>query len=120
MQRRMMKNCSPILLIGSLALVFLASGCATDRSKPDTIASCCATNLQPAAPTVADLSSKSIYQIDSTWTTDAGQPFKLAALQGRPQVVAMFFTSIYFTFRDSFVATPPDALDTVVSPGDYP
>ena len=33
-------------------------------------------------------------------------------------VVAMFFTSIYFTFRDSFVATPPDALDTVVSPGD--
>ena len=33
-------------------------------------------------------------------------------------VVAMFFTSIYFTFRDSFVATPPDALDTVVSAGD--
>jgi len=89
----MMKNCSPILLIGSLALVFLASGCATDRSKPDAIASCCSTNLQPAVPAVADLSSKSIYQIDSTWTTDAGQPFKLAALQGRPQVVAMFFTS---------------------------
>ena len=90
----MMKNCSPILLIGSLALVFLASGCATDRSKPAALASCCATNLQlAAAPTVAALPGKSIYQIDSTWTTDAGQPFKLAALQGRPQVVAMFFTS---------------------------
>jgi hypothetical protein len=33
-------------------------------------------------------------------------------------IVAMFFTSIYFTFRDSFVATPPDTLDAVVSPGD--
>ena len=39
------------------------------------------------------LPNDSIYQIDATWTTDAGQPFKLAMLSGRPQIVAMFFTS---------------------------
>ncbi len=39
------------------------------------------------------LPDKSIYQIDATWTTDAGQPFKLSGLSGRPQLVAMFFTS---------------------------
>ncbi|MGH8033865.1 MAG: hypothetical protein ACREO9_01480, partial [Lysobacterales bacterium] len=35
-------------------------------------------------------------------------------------VVAMFFTSIYFTFRDSFVAPPSDQLptDPAVPPGD--
>lgn len=35
-------------------------------------------------------------------------------------IVAMFFTSIYFTFRDSFVATPSDQLptDPAVPPGD--
>ena len=75
-----MKNGSPILLIGFLALIFLASGCATN-------------NQLVTAPAVAALAGKSIYQIDSTWTTDAGEPFKLATLRGRPQIVAMFFTS---------------------------
>jgi len=90
----MMKICSPIRLIGFLAVICLASGCATNESKPVAIASCCATNNQlVTAPAVATLAGKSIYQIDSTWTTDAGEPFKLAALRGRPQIVAMFFTS---------------------------
>jgi len=88
-----MKICSPIRLIGFLAAISLASGCATDRSKPAAMASWCAANLQPAAAPVAALPGKSIYQIDSTWINDAGQPFKLAMLRGRPQVVAMFFTS---------------------------
>src|SRR5438309_1584379 len=89
----MMKIRNPILLIGFLAVICLASGCATDQSKPAAMASCCATNLQPTAALAVALPGKSIYQSDSTWTTDAGEPFKLATLRGRPQILAMFFTS---------------------------
>src|SRR2546423_13246321 len=89
----MMRIRTPILLLGSLAVICLVNGCATNGSKPAAMASCCATNLQLAAAPVVALPGKSIYQLDSTWTTDAGQPFKLATLRGRPQIVAMFFTS---------------------------
>jgi protein SCO1/2 len=84
---------SPVLALAGLAVIGLAGGCATDRSKPADMASCCATNLQPAVALPVALPGTSVYQISSTWTTDAGNPFKLAALRGRPQVVAMFFTS---------------------------
>src|SRR3954468_4216388 len=86
-----MKLRSPFLLISFLAATSLVSGCVTARSKTGAIASCCATNLQPGAEPVASevlLPGKSIYQIDSTWTTDSSQPLKLAALRGRPQIVA--------------------------------
>jgi protein SCO1/2 len=49
--------------------------------------------VQAAAATKAPLPSKSIYQLESSWTTDSGQPFKLSMLRGRPQVLDMFFTS---------------------------
>ena len=92
-----MKVRSHLALISFLAVISLVSGCATHRSKPDAISSCCATNLPPpvleAVAPVAVLPGKSIYQIDSTWTTDTSHPLKLAALRGRPQIVAMFFTS---------------------------
>jgi len=88
-----MKIRSPTLLFAFGALLCLASGCATDRSKPAAMAACCAINLPPATQPAVALPGKSIYQIDSTWTTDAGQPFKLAALRGRSQIMAMFFTS---------------------------
>ncbi len=42
---------------------------------------------------MAALSDRSIYQLDAFWTDDAGQPFRLAELRGRPVVLAMFFTS---------------------------
>jgi protein SCO1/2 len=86
----------PLLLIALLPITLLISGCATYSSKPPAVSSCCATNLQQAdsAPTPAPLlPGKSIYQLDSVWTTDAGQPFKLSMLRGRPQILAMFFTS---------------------------
>ncbi len=55
---------------------------------------CCSAGAKPAAAPAADaLSSRSIYQLDATWTTDAGRPFKRAALRGRPVVMAMFYTS---------------------------
>lgn len=40
---------------------------------------------------------KSLFLLDSIWTTDAGKSVKLGALRGRPQVVAMFFASCQFT-----------------------
>ena len=80
-----------------LAAISLANGCATDRSKSATMVSR-ATNAPPVAvvPTQLDsgaLPGKSVYQMDSTWSTDTGQAFKLVALRGRPQILAMFFTS---------------------------
>ena len=83
---------SAILLIGSVAVICLADGCATSH-KRSAATTCCSTNLQAVTPQVPMLPNDSIYQIDATWTTDAGQPFKLSALSGRPQIVAMFFTS---------------------------
>ena len=35
---------------------------------------------------------KSLYLLDSKWTSDVGREIKLGALRGRPQIVAMFFT----------------------------
>jgi protein SCO1/2 len=56
--------------------------CAAAESKP--------LEVTAAAPKSTD---RSIYQLDAPWTTDVGQPFKLAELHGRPVVLAMFFTS---------------------------
>lgn len=74
-----------LALAGGLALI--AGGCA---SKP--VPSCCA----KPAPAAAPLSDRSLYQTESQWTTDAKQQIKLAQLEGRPQVVVMFFTSCQY------------------------
>ena len=39
------------------------------------------------------LRGRSIYQLDATWTDDAGAPVQLASLRGQPVVIAMFFAS---------------------------
>lgn len=54
--------------------------------------SCCAA-LENSA---AELSDKSLYQLDATWTTDSNQPIQLSALKGRPQIVTMFFASCQY------------------------
>jgi protein SCO1/2 len=35
----------------------------------------------------------SIYQLESTWTTATGQPIRLGDLRGKPQVLAMIYTT---------------------------
>jgi protein SCO1 len=40
---------------------------------------------------------RSLYLLDSTWTSDTGRKVKLGVLRGRPQIVAMFFASCQFT-----------------------
>jgi protein SCO1/2 len=57
--------------------------------KPD----CCDKELAPGPA----LSDGSIYQVDSSWTNDAGAEVKLESLRGRPQVVSMFFATCQFT-----------------------
>ena len=81
----------PLIVVMLLALVLLASSCATSSRDASSAGktSCCATNDEPSA----GFTDQSLYQLDSTWTNDAGQPFKLGALQGRVQLVAMFFAS---------------------------
>lgn len=75
--------------LGFLLLVALTA-CGTTHEKP----ACCA---QPNAVTErADFSDESLYQVESVWTTDTKQRIKLADLQGRPQVMVMFFASCQY------------------------
>jgi protein SCO1/2 len=61
-------------------------------------AGCCATNALPGCcarvqETPGTFTDKSLYQTESTWTTDANKKVALAGLAGRPQVIAMFFAN---------------------------
>ena len=77
-----------------LPIAVLASACATSSRDAASAGkpSCCVTNAGPATA----FTDKSLYQLDSTWTNDQGQPMKLSALRGRVQVVAMFFASCQY------------------------
>jgi protein SCO1/2 len=74
------------LILGTAALSWFG---VTGFCSPQTNATCCA---KPMASS-AGLSEGSLYQTDSKWTTDTGKEISLAELQGRPQVVVMFFAS---------------------------
>ena len=82
----------------TLVLLFLFTGLltrASDAPKPDCCAveatkACCAADAVSSAA-AAPLSNRSLYQLNSVWTTDGGATTELAALRGRPVVVAMFF-----------------------------
>jgi protein SCO1/2 len=73
-----------------LAVLTLGS-CAKQSSPVAAQPSCCIQAETPAAFT-----DKSIYQTESTWTTDQGKQIKLSALAGRPEVVVMFFANCQF------------------------
>lgn len=77
--------------------------CPAPTPAPAAAAPCCAAlpAVPPAAaaagsccaelPAAAPLSARSLYQLDAAWTDDTGAPVKLAALRGRPVVIAMIF-----------------------------
>ncbi|HEV8541329.1 MAG TPA: SCO family protein [Verrucomicrobiae bacterium] len=48
----------------------------------------CSNALAPAK-----ISERSLYNSDASWTTDRGVTIKLASFRGRPQIVAMFFST---------------------------
>ena len=80
------------LLIGALALV--GGLRAADQPAANTnLPPCCAKELAATAP----LSGRSLYQLESSWTNDAGATRRLADLRGRPQVVTMFFATCQLT-----------------------
>jgi protein SCO1/2 len=54
---------------------------------------CCGASEKTGRDAAVAPSSRSVYQLDATWTTDADGPCKLAALRGQPVMLAMFFTS---------------------------
>jgi protein SCO1 len=80
----------PKVVFLSLAIFTLGS-CATQSSPIAAQPSCCVKAEAPAAFT-----DKSIYQTESTWTTDSEKHIKLSALAGRLQVIAMFFANCQF------------------------
>ena len=59
--------------------------CASTLAAPP----CCSTNKVESGK----ITDKSIYQIETEWTSDFGKKMKLDRLRGKPQVIAMFFTS---------------------------
>jgi protein SCO1 len=53
---------------------------------------CCKTNLPATAP----VTDASLYQIDTTWTSDHNKPVQLSQLRGQVQIVTMFFASCQY------------------------
>lgn len=68
----------------------LAGGAGTNQSGVDKPP--CCRELKPGMV----FPDRSLYQLESAWTSDVGRKVRLAVLQGKPQVVAMMFTSCEF------------------------
>jgi protein SCO1/2 len=60
---------------------------ASDALSTNTVPACC-----HASESTGHCSDKSLYQVESKWTTDGRKQIKLADLAGKPQVVVMFFS----------------------------
>lgn len=69
------------------AAVLLQTGIANADETNSPCPMCCRQHL--SSTTFTD---KSLYQVESKWTTDAGKEIKFADLAGKPQVVLMFFS----------------------------
>lgn len=63
--------------------------CPAPAPAPAAPAACCVPGKSDTA--ARPPTDRSLYQLDRTWTNDAGQTVTLAALRGRPVAVAMFF-----------------------------
>ena len=74
-----------IALFAALGIALGFAGCAANDLAKSS--SCCPEEVAAAHP----VSDRSLYQLDSSWTNDAGAALKLVSLCGRPQVVTMFF-----------------------------
>ena len=77
-----------LFLILATLTSFSALSQGRESSKNDELPPCCR-KPSPAA----GFSDKSIYLLESQWTADTGNTVQLGALKGRPQLVAMFFSS---------------------------
>jgi protein SCO1/2 len=85
-----MKSPSGIVPILSAAALCWFASCAVEPSAADRAPSkppCC--QQLKAGATFTD---RSLYQLDSEWISDVGRRIKLGVFEGRPQVIALFFT----------------------------
>lgn len=85
----MKTNLLPVLLATSAAVLAAEATPPCCAPAPQAAAACCAAVPAPVAAT--PVSDRSLYLLESTWTTDGERPLTLAALRGRPVVLAMFF-----------------------------
>ncbi len=87
-----MKTIPLALLLAAAALAARAADaprpCCAPATPAQPTAPCCAEE-KPAAP----LATRSLYQLDATWTNDAAKPVSLVSLRGHPVILAMFFAS---------------------------
>jgi protein SCO1 len=81
-------SCRKLHVLG--VMLFCVAGlCSSIKAAETNVVcrSCCLANVAPAAFT-----DKSLYQVESMWTSDAQKQVKLGELAGKPQVVLMFFS----------------------------
>lgn len=85
MRQKFMKAIAVAVILMWAASSFAGEQCCPpEPAKPK-----CCQEIKSTGP----LTDKSIYQVESTWTTDFGKPLKLSQLRGTPQVFVMFFAS---------------------------
>ena len=82
-----MKQLLLLLAAGLLGL----TACSALRTATETEPPCCRQSVPTSAPT-----DKSLYQLESIWTSDVGRAVNLGVLRGRPQVMALFFSHCEF------------------------
>lgn len=70
-------------------LAWATSAVGAQTNTPSSARACC----HPEMKSIAVPSERSIYQLDSEWTSDTGRTMKLNELRGKPQVMAMVYTS---------------------------
>lgn len=81
------KKIQQLMMLAILAWATSSVGAQTNT--PSSAKACCHSEMKGAAP----LSDRSVYQLDSEWTSDTGRTMKLSELRDKPQVVAMVYTS---------------------------
>ena len=84
-----MKLRLPIFFIASASVAL--AGCATHSPDRAAKSTCCV-----KVEALTAFTGKSLYQLDSLWTTDDSKQIRLSELSGRPQVVVMFFANCQF------------------------
>ncbi len=106
-----MKLPLPLLVTGLLGL----TACSALRTATATVPPCCRQSVPTSAPT-----DKSLYQLESIWTSDVGRTVPLGVLRGRPQVMALFFSHCEFAcpilvhdMKRIEAALPPELRDKV-------
>lgn len=81
------------LFIAALSVALLH---AEDIPASEKKACCSKAELPTANADAPNLSDKSLYQVESTWTNDAGKGVRLSQLRGKPQLITMFFASCLY------------------------